>query len=356
MDRRIRLLILSCLTAAFVYAGPLCSNCITHVVLANDAAGDPNASSFHPNHNDRSFFSPSPISPHPGSGQLLIFLPGSGVDTRAYVNFAEFAAARGYHVVILSYFNLLHGVHTCNSHPDCYEPFRKQIWDASTVNGQWNLNTLSGASSGSANFFTAKDAVRNRLINFMLWLKQHGQGGENWGQFLVNANCTLQTCEIQWGKAVLAGHSLGSGEAAFVATERDVARIIMFSGVDDQSATWTQAPRTHPEKYFGLANLCDITFYDATVQNWANFHMPGPRTYIEHDLTGLPPATHNQTCPNLPASEASAAPYGNSHQLISGYNNACAGGSGHSQDIVSCNTEPANLLDAWAYLLGVPQN
>jgi len=35
MMQRIRLFLLAFLAAAIVYAGPLCSNCITHTVLAN---------------------------------------------------------------------------------------------------------------------------------------------------------------------------------------------------------------------------------------------------------------------------------------------------------------------------------
>jgi hypothetical protein len=164
----------------------------------------------------------------------------------------------------------------------------------------------------------------------------------------------------------MAGHSLGAGEAAFVATQRDVARIVMLSGPVDSGASWTQQPRLHPEKYWGLGHACDHTtsepFFPSELINWGTFTMSGPLTNIEAGQTVTVPAGGLTTCPAESATQV-AAPFGATHELASVLDNGCAPGEGpnappnlkfHDQVAMDCKTEPPALLAAWKYLIGVP--
>lgn len=338
-----------------VHAGPLCGGCSVHQVRPYQAAHDSpsHAGLYHPDQEQFAFYSPNPSGPHPGSGKLLVFLAGHGGKPAGYTNFLQLAADRGYHVVGVSYWNLAAFKDLCNGvGPDCGGALRKQLFDG-TLNPNYTINGQLAAVGSTAPKFGDKDMVRKRLVEFVVWL-HHAAPSEHWGQFLADPQCKFDDCRIEWKKVVLAGHSMGGGEAALIASERDVERIIMLSAPTDINAFWTSTPRTHPEKYYGLAQVCDTTFYQAIAKNWTSFAMPGPRTYVENGLTGTLPDSPMSTCPVLPASATTAPPYGHSHQLVSGFNNGCAGGSGHNQVAANCNPEPAVLLKAWDYLLGVP--
>src|SRR5262249_16009459 len=147
-----------------------------------------NSSKYHPDEQEFSFYNANPPEPHPGSGKLLVFLPGHGVHTEAYTKFAQLAADLGYHSIILSYYNLQGARQLCEAEAGCYGAVRKQLFDGTgTVPwSPWDLNTLSGASSDSPKHFSSRDAVRDRLRNLLWWLKEHGQSEEHWGQFLAN--------------------------------------------------------------------------------------------------------------------------------------------------------------------------
>ncbi len=345
---------LLCLPLA-MHAGPLCGGCSVHQLRPYQAAHDSpsHAGLYQPDQEQFAFYSPNPTAPHPGSGKLLVFLSGHGGKPAGYTNFLQLTADRGYHAVGVSYWNLESARELCSgAGPDCAGALRKQLFDG-TLNPNYTINGQLAAIGSNAPPFNDKDMVRKRLVELVVWLHQNAPG-EHWGQFLADPQCKFDDCKIEWEKVVLAGHSMGGGEAAFIASERDVERVIMLSAPTDINAFWTSTPRSNPEKYYGLAQVCDTTFYQGIAKNWMNFAMPGPRTYVESGLSGTPPDTPAGSCLALPANATTAPPYGHSHQLVSGFNNGCAGGSGHNQVAVNCNPEPAVLLKAWDYLLGVP--
>jgi hypothetical protein len=86
-------------------------------------------------------------------------------------------------------------------------------------------------------------------------VKNDPKGG--WGQFLTNGSPV-------WSRIIVAGHSQGSGHAAYIGTLFKVDRVLMFSGPQDymddlhRPAPWQADKRaTPPSRFFAFLALKD---------------------------------------------------------------------------------------------------
>jgi hypothetical protein len=226
--------------------------------------------------------------------KLLVFLHGRGASPQQYDEFLRFAARRSFYVIGLSY--PTPGSPTmCKglpNEPACFGAVRHEI-------------TFGHPSAGVAGIDIAshpEESLANRLRALLVYLRaQHPD--EGWSHFIVD---TLVSSQPKWAAMVLAGHSAGSGFAAYLGREFSVRRVIMFAGTADapdwlplQSADWiTQPTQTPPERYFGLVHTNDLGPPTMTVsrvakvlENWDTFGLPGAPTSMDG---GPPPYSSNR--------------------------------------------------------------
>jgi hypothetical protein len=66
----------------------------------------------------------------------------------------------------------------------------------------------------------------------------------------------------RWERIIVSGHSQGAGHAAFISTQRRVARVVMFGGGPDRSAgqlaSWVAPGATPGSRYFGFVHVDDV--------------------------------------------------------------------------------------------------
>src|SRR5262249_9494222 len=99
---------------------------------------------------------------------------------------------------------------------------------------------------------TPAESIVNRLVKLLQYLDlNHPDGG--WGSYIQNG-------EPNWQRIVVSGQSQGAGMAAFIAKQREVARVILFSSPWDfvlrhgrrELAPWLALPsQTPPDRWFG---------------------------------------------------------------------------------------------------------
>lgn len=147
---------------------------------------------------------------------LLVFIDGSGSNTKDYTDFPKLAASLGYHVVSIAYPNSPTVGSMCDASTDslCFDKVRQEICYGTPVSSNVSVDTLN--------------SINVRLVKLLQYLAAV-YPSDNWGQFLTSNN------QVVWGNVVTAGHSQGSGHALYLAKTQSVHRVIMFSGVDDYS-------------------------------------------------------------------------------------------------------------------------
>ncbi|HKC68513.1 MAG TPA: T9SS type A sorting domain-containing protein [Bacteroidia bacterium] len=146
---------------------------------------------------------------------LLVFLDGSGSNTKDYTDIPKLAASLGYHVVSIAYPNSPTVGSLCDSSTDslCFDKVRQEICYGTPVSSSVSVDTLN--------------SINIRLTKLLQYLSAT-YPANGWNQFLSNNN-------VVWSSVVTSGHSQGSGHAMYLAKTQSVHRVIMFSGVDDYS-------------------------------------------------------------------------------------------------------------------------
>ena len=98
-----------------------------------------------------------------------------------------------------------------------------------------------------------------------------------WGRFVDGDR-------IRWSRIVLAGHSQGGGESAFIAHAHRVSGVLMFGSpvesVDGVTAAWMRRPGVTPaSRYYALDSQHDM--YAARIRgSWHALRLPGSPTVI----------------------------------------------------------------------------
>jgi pimeloyl-ACP methyl ester carboxylesterase len=173
------------------------------------------------------------------SGNLLVFMTGTGGNPDNVSDFLRVAAGQGYRVIALAYNDVPAVIGVCPRDPDpaCSAKVRqKRIFGDNTT----NLIDDSPAES-----------IVNRLVKLLAKL-DHDHPSDGWSQYLDGNN-------PRWERIVVAGHSQGAGMAAYIAQRKRVARVVLFSspwdfyGRDRQIAPWVlDGPRATPsDLWFG---------------------------------------------------------------------------------------------------------
>jgi pimeloyl-ACP methyl ester carboxylesterase len=181
--------------------------------------------------------------------ELLLFLDGTQLPGDQHlgkgpVAFFRTAEDLGYHVIYLSYPNDVPTSAACNDDEDrnAFERFRMAIIAGGHFHNPFKDFTITRA-----------DSIENRMSKLLLYLKRTRRR-ENWDEFL-NADDS-----IKWQSIALVGQSQGGGEAALMAIQHEVARVICFGAPKDynhahaEPAAWYREQSATPKNRFFALN------------------------------------------------------------------------------------------------------
>jgi len=189
---------------------------------------------------------------------LLLFLPATGAVPEDYRDFLDTAGGLGYHVLALDYWNRGRSVaQTCARDARCYSDLQ-----ANRFNGSHPTHYSSIAPS---------DSILARLRHALRTLGERDPRG-GWGRF-------VEGDRIRWDRIVLAGHSQGGGESAFIAHGHRVQGVLMFGSPveSDQGVTaaWMAHRGVTPvARYYALDSKHDM-YAERIAGSWSALHLPG---------------------------------------------------------------------------------
>jgi hypothetical protein len=194
-------------------------------------------------------------------GPLLVFLPATGARPIDYRSFLTAAVAQGYHVLGLDYWNRGASVtRTCGLDAQCYTDVQQ--------NRLTGLHPTKFSDVGVANSITA------RLRMALAWLTIHDKTGE-WQRYLTGT-------AINWGTIVMAGHSQGGGESAYISHLHSLKGALMFSSPVETdgsvSAAWmtsagqASAGATPASRMYGFVSSGDV-FLPKIIGSWSKLGM-----------------------------------------------------------------------------------
>jgi hypothetical protein len=177
------------------------------------------------------------------AGPLLLFLPATRARPADYQRFLGTALQDGYHVLGLDYWNLgktLSG--TCQADPHCY--------------GTVQRNRFDGSRPSAYSAVQPSGSIVSRFRDAIAYLDDHDPGG-GWGRFVQGDS------DIAWRDIVVAGHSQGGGEAAYIAHIRAVQGALMFSSpvesLGAEHAAWMDRPgRTPVDRMYAIDDVRDV--------------------------------------------------------------------------------------------------
>lgn len=195
-------------------------------------------------------------------GPLLLFLPATRAKPAQYQRFLTTALGDGYHVLGLDYWNLgktLSG--TCEADPQCY--------------GQVQRNRFDGTRQSEFSKVSPAGSIVSRFRDAIAHLDDVDPKG-GWGRFVASNE------NIAWQDIVVAGHSQGGGEAAYIAHIRPVLGALMFSSpvesLGPAHAAWMDRPgRTPASKMYAIDDVRDV-FGPRIRGSWRVLGLDAPAT------------------------------------------------------------------------------
>jgi hypothetical protein len=192
--------------------------------------------------------------------ELVVFMPGTkGKPARAKL-LLSVVANLGYRAIGLEYNDTPAVIQICprDPNPKCSGEFRqKRIFGDDVTNVVDN---------------TPEEAIVTRLVKLLRYLDaQHPQ--EHWRDYLVGD-------APDWSHIVVSGLSQGAGMAAYIAKQKPVARVVLFSspwdftGRSRDVAPWIfDAGATPPERWFAEVHRRENTA-DAIIRAYRALRIP----------------------------------------------------------------------------------
>ncbi|QNE46837.1 hypothetical protein F1C58_07920 [Glaciihabitans sp. INWT7] len=189
-------------------------------------------------------------------GPLMLFLPATGARPWDYRTFLRTAVASGYDVLGLDYWNRGKSVvHTCGGDPECYTAVQR--------------NRFDGSAPSAVSSVDPANSILNRLTMALAHLASVDPAGQ-WGRYIDHG-------EVDWSRIVLAGHSQGGGESAYIAHLHLVHGVLMFSSPVETNegvpAAWMREPGVTPaSRMYGFVNQHDM-YFSKIVGSWSELKM-----------------------------------------------------------------------------------
>jgi hypothetical protein len=177
------------------------------------------------------------------SHRLLVFLVGTNGNAEGSLAINSAFTKWGFHSIGLDYEDNVAAVSCAHSSDSaCFDKYRSAI--------------VTGASVSDKIKIDSANSILNRLQKLLAYLvKQDPEAG--WDEFVTDN-------QPNWSRIVIAGHSQGSGHAAYIGKLYAVDRVLMFSGPQDylddldKPAPWqARASATPPSRFFAFLNLKD---------------------------------------------------------------------------------------------------
>lgn len=213
---------------------------------------------------------------------LVVFLGGSLSNPAAYTDISNEAAALGHGVIDLRYPDQ-HVVGTvCAGDDECFTQYRGE-----TLFGAGTRYAPGAPVYGSPEIeVDTANSIVNRLVSLLAYLSTVKTDWDPdpgyWRQFLVrdaNSPYVVSYGNVypDWSRIILAGHSQGGANAAFLALHLPSAnklhRVVMFSSPDDHvgdaAASWIAETSSTPlDRFWGLRNANEGVFGSFVSTNW----------------------------------------------------------------------------------------
>jgi len=179
----------------------------------------------------------------PSVRRLFVFLPGTNARAEGSLAIDSAFANWGYHALSLDYENGVIAVACAHSKDSgCFDRYREAI--------------VTGAPGSEKISVDAANSILNRLERLLLYLVATDPAG-GWDEF-------VEAGRPAWSRIVVAGHSQGSGHAAYIGKSFAVDRVLMFSGPQDylddldEPAPWESEPSATPRsRFFAFLNEND---------------------------------------------------------------------------------------------------
>lgn len=179
----------------------------------------------------------------PSVHRLLVFLVGTEGKAQGSLAIDSAFAKWGYHAIGLDYEDNVVAVSCAHSQDDaCFDHYREAI--------------VTGAPVSEKIHVDAANSILNRLQKLLVYLAAHDPDG-GWGEF-------VESGQPVWSRIVVAGHSQGSGHAAYIGKMFRVDEVLMFSGPQDylddleKPAPWEARPSATPaSRFFAFLNEND---------------------------------------------------------------------------------------------------
>lgn len=213
---------------------------------------------------------------------LVVFFPGTGGEPRNYRAFPTVAANLGFHAVGLMYPNEITVNGRCGG-------MNNDLTCAGDVRGEH----LDGIDRTPLVTVSRANSIENRLVKLLQYLhRQNPQ--DNWAQY-IERNATGDSVP-RWSSIIVAGHSQGGGYAGYIATQRRVARSIMFCALDYNVAqgrlsAWVTGAKATPQTdFFAMAHERDELVPYAAVSGpmWSAFGIPSAGATVNVDVVRPP--------------------------------------------------------------------
>lgn len=201
----------------------------------------------------------------PARHRLILFLVGTGGKAAGSQKLDSIFAEWGYHAISLDYENNILAASLSHSlDRSSFDRYRSAIVTGGAVNDK--------ASVSQAN------SILNRFQKMLVYLAAHDPGA-GWDEFLTNGSPV-------WSRVMVAGHSQGTGHAAYIGKLFSVDRVLLFSGPQDyldnfnQPAPWQAKPgATDPSRFFAFLSTNDPFNVHHQIANcMALMQLPKPET------------------------------------------------------------------------------
>lgn len=184
-------------------------------------------------------YDPQVVSVH----RLMVFLVGTNGSAEGSLKIDSAFAAWGYHAIGLDYEDNVVAVSCAHSQDRaCFDHYRDAIVTGAPVSDKVSVDPAN--------------SILNRLQKLLLHLVKNDPDG-GWSEFVVDG-------KPDWSRIVVAGHSQGSGHAAYIGKLFRVDRVLMFSGPQDylddldEPAPWQSGPSaTPPSRFSAFLNVND---------------------------------------------------------------------------------------------------
>lgn len=175
--------------------------------------------------------------------RLLLFLVGTHAKAEGTLKLDTAFSRGGFHAISLDYENNVVTVICAHSEDaGCFDRYRQTI--------------VTGASGSEKIQVDPANSILNRFDKLLAYLVEHDPTG-GWDDFFANGKPV-------WSRIVIAGHSQGSGHAAFIGKMFAVERVLILSGPQDflddlhEPAPWQSRPSATPAtRIFAFLNLKD---------------------------------------------------------------------------------------------------